>query len=113
MRRRTLLSAALTLFFAVAFSQITPTLHAQTQSQNPTAQQQPQQSKSEQFTGQILQLKNGQYALVTGKTPQGSYSGHYLDDQKDAKKFSGQKVTVTGTLDIATNTIHVTNIQAA
>jgi len=35
-----------------------------------------------------------------------------LDDQTKPADFAGQKVTVTGTLDAATNTIHVTSIAA-
>ena len=33
-----------------------------------------------------------------------------LTDQKTPEKFAGQKVTVTGTLDAKTNTIHVDSI---
>lgn len=36
-----------------------------------------------------------------------------LDDQKKPEQFAGAKVKVSGTLDKATNTIHVANIQAA
>ncbi len=36
-----------------------------------------------------------------------------LDDQSKPEQFAGQKVTVTGTLDKATKTIHVTGIKAA
>jgi len=36
-----------------------------------------------------------------------------LDDQKKPEAFAGQKVQVTGTLDKATKTIHVTDIKAA
>jgi hypothetical protein len=38
---------------------------------------------------------------------------YQLDDQQKPEQFAGQKVTVTGTLDKATKTVHVTNIQAA
>ena len=54
-----------------------------------------------------------QYALVTGQTPEGKVVGHFLDNQDDAKKYEDKQVTVTGTFDTASNTIHVTNIQAA
>ena len=37
---------------------------------------------------------------------------YQLDDQMKPQAFAGQKVKVTGTLDQATKTIHVTNIQA-
>jgi hypothetical protein len=33
-----------------------------------------------------------------------------LSDEKIAEKFAGQKVTVTGTLDAKTKTIHVNSI---
>jgi hypothetical protein len=38
---------------------------------------------------------------------------YQLDDQKKPQSFAGQKVQVTGTLDNATKTIHVTDIKAA
>jgi hypothetical protein len=38
---------------------------------------------------------------------------YQLDDQKKPEQFAGAKVTVTGTLDNATKTIHVSNIKAA
>jgi type 1 fimbria pilin len=38
---------------------------------------------------------------------------YQLDDQKKPVAFAGAKVTVTGTLDDATKTIHVTSIKAA
>jgi len=36
-----------------------------------------------------------------------------LDDQNAPNAYAGQKVTVTGTLDAKTNTIHVNSIAAA
>lgn len=100
-----------------------PGLHAQNQ-QAPPEQQQPQQAQppqqdqqaapqSKTFAGTIMKLQDGKYALVTGKTAQGQLSGHFLDDQDDAKKYDGKKVEVTGTLDMASNTIHVTKIVSA
>jgi starvation-inducible outer membrane lipoprotein len=38
---------------------------------------------------------------------------YQLDDQKKPEQFAGEKVTVAGTLDPSTNTIHVENIMAA
>jgi hypothetical protein len=38
---------------------------------------------------------------------------YQLDDQKKPAQFAGQKVDVTGTLNKATKTIHVTEIKAA
>lgn len=36
-----------------------------------------------------------------------------LDDQQKPEALAGQKVRVTGTLDAATKTIHITDIKAA
>jgi type 1 fimbria pilin len=47
------------------------------------------------------------YVLYDGK------KAYELTDQKTPEKFAGQKVTVTGTLDPKTNTIHVDSIVAA
>ena len=38
---------------------------------------------------------------------------YQLDDQKKPVPFAGEKVTVNGSLDATTNTIHVENIMAA
>jgi len=38
---------------------------------------------------------------------------HMLDNQTKPQPFAGQKVDVTGTLNKASNTIHVTDIKAA
>jgi len=50
----------------------------------------------------------GKYVLFKGAS-KGFYQ---LDDQKKPQPFAGQKVQVTGTLDKATKTIHVTDIKA-
>lgn len=109
---------ALALILAAAFCGLTPGLYAQS-GQNPPPQnppqgqqqQAPQESKT--FTGKIQKLPSGQYALVTGQTPEGKLAGHFLDDQENAKKYDGQQVKVTGIFDTATNTIHVSSIEAA
>jgi len=104
------------LLAAAAFCTFTPGLLAQSQDAAPPQGQQQQeqtQQQSKTYAGTIMKLQDGKYALVTGKTPQGQLSGHFLDDQDDAKKYDGKKVTVTGTLDLASNTIHVTKIQSA
>ena len=105
---------ALALILAAAFCGFTPGLAAQSggSAQQPGQQQQDQQ-QSKTFTGTIQKLPSGQYALVTGQTPDGKLSGHFLDDQDNAKKYEGKQVTITGTFDTASNTIHVANIQAA
>jgi hypothetical protein len=47
------------------------------------------------------------YILYNGK------EAFNLSDQKKPEKFAGQKVTVTGTLDVKTKTIQVGSISAA
>lgn len=111
-KKNALLTALLGVFLAFGLSPYSfalPALHAGPQAQ---AQQQQPPASSQEFTGKIMQLKSGQLALITGKTDKG-YSGHFLDDQNNAKKFVGKDVKVTGTLDTGTNTIHVTNIQGS
>jgi len=44
------------------------------------------------------------------KTDTGTYQ---IDDQDKAKQFEGKQVKVSGNLDKATSTLHVTDIQAA
>ena len=115
---------ALALILASALCASTPGLaaqssdNAQQQAQpqtQPQPQAQPQQSQqtNQTFTGKIIKLTNGQFALLTGQSPEGKATGHFLDDQENAKKYEGKQVTVTGTFDEASNMIHVTNIQAA
>ena len=41
----------------------------------------------------------------------GNKTVYQLDDQKRPEAFAGADVTVTGTLDRATNTIHITDIK--
>lgn len=114
---------ALALILASALCVSTPCLAAQTsgnpqqpgqQQQAPQPEQQPQaQPTNQTFTGKIIKLTNGKFALLTGQTPDGKPSGHFLDDQDNSAKYEGKQVTVTGTFDEASNMIHVTNIQAA
>ena len=47
------------------------------------------------------------FVLYDGK------AAYTLSDQKAPEKFAGKKVTVTGTLDAKTSTIHVDSISAA
>lgn len=51
----------------------------------------------------------GKYVLYDA----GTKSVYALDDQTKPEQFAGKKVKVTGTLDSATKTIHVTDIKAA
>lgn len=126
------LGGGLALILASALCASTPGLAAQTrdsapqqspqqqtQPQSPAqqaeqqAQQQQAQPSNQTFTGKIVKLTSGKFALLTGQTSDGKPAGHFLDDQDNAAKYEGKQVTVTGTFDEASNTIHVTNIQAA
>ena len=49
----------------------------------------------------------GKYALYDPAAKR----GYQLDNQKKARDYAGQKVTITGTFDSASDSIHVTNIQ--
>ena len=64
--------------------------------------------QSQAFTGTIVKSSDGY--MLQDDTNKTSYK---LDNAKQAKKFSGKNVKVTGTLDSASNTIHVTDVQAA
>jgi len=113
MKRSNPPGAALALILAAALCAFTPGLAAQSSSAPQQGQQQQPQQENKTFTGTIQKLPNGQYALITGQTPDGKLAGHFLDDQENAKKYEGKQVKVSGTFDTASNTIHVTNIQAA
>ena len=43
----------------------------------------------------------------------GTKTVYQLDDQKAPEQYAGQAVNITGTLDDATKTIHITNIKSA
>jgi hypothetical protein len=51
----------------------------------------------------------GKYALYDSA----HQTAYQLDDQTKTAKFAGEKVTVTGTLNASTKTIHVTGIKAS
>ena len=96
---------------------LAPLLLAQNpRSSNPPPRQQAPQTSSQAsnqtdtrtFSGKITK-SNGKYVLEdpASKTPM------VLDDQKAAKKYDGKAVIVTGSLETATNTLHVQKIEAA
>jgi len=107
------LKGAMPLVMAAVLCAFSPGLIAQGGNiqQDQGKQEQPEQSKT--FVGKILKLQNGNFALVTGQTSEGGLSGHFLDNQDEAKKYEGKQVKVTGTLEAANNIIHVTKIEAA
>jgi len=60
------------------------------------------------FSGKIVKSKDG-VALKDAT----NHTTYKLDDDKRARQFVGKDVTVTGTLDQTTRTIHVSNIEAS
>ena len=58
------------------------------------------------FIGRIT--KNGDQYVLEDSSTNNSY---VLDNQKQAKKFKGQNVTVTGRLGASNNSIHVQKIE--
>lgn len=115
MKRLKLSTLLLTLALVAGFCVVQPRLNAQ--QDQPTAQQpqpdsarQPvrQMSDSQTFVGKVA--KSGGKFVLRDDTTKAIYM---LDDQARAKKFDGQAVQVTGTLDPSTKTIHVSSIAPA
>jgi hypothetical protein len=71
-----------------------------------TPTQQESQQKAKIFSGTII--KNGDNFILNDSASKLAY---VLDDAEKASEFVGKKVKVTGTVDVASNTIHVQTIQ--
>ena len=114
MKRNNHLEGAIPLLMAAVLCAFTPGLAAQgSYNEQDQGQQQQTEPQSKTFAGKITKLQDGKYVLVTGQTTDGHLSGHFLDNQDEAKKYDGKQVKVTGTLEAASNTIHVTKIENA
>jgi uncharacterized protein YdeI (BOF family) len=87
------------LLFTVA-PRIASTYSARSYAQQDTAE------KIKTFSGTIL--KNGDKFVLSDRASKIDY---VLDDAKKASQFEGRKVKVTGTVDVASNTIHVNEIE--
>jgi Protein of unknown function (DUF5818) len=76
------------------------------------AHHRPQEDESQvkEFKGRILKSA-GKFVLEESSNG-GNYGTYLLDDQTTAKKYEGQRVVVTGTLDATHNTIHVRKIES-
>ncbi len=72
----------------------------------PTSLQQETPKKTKVYSGTII--KNGNGYVLSDAANKLSFT---LDDTEKASHYEGKKVEVTGTVDIATNTIHVETIQ--
>jgi hypothetical protein len=60
-------------------------------------------------TIQCVKYDGGKYELYNIDTQK----AYQLDDQKKAEQFAGEKVTVTGSYDDSSETIHITKIESA
>lgn len=91
-------TGALLIFTAVH------TIASTTAPATPTVQQ--AQEKTKIFSGTIL--KTGDNFVLSDSASKLSYK---LDDAEKASPFEGKRVKVTGTVDVASNTIHVETIE--
>jgi uncharacterized protein DUF5818 len=71
-----------------------------------TETQQNTQAQSKTFTGTIM--KKGDNFVLRDSSSRTSYT---LDDAQRVSEFEGKKVKVTGTIDTASNMIHVEAIE--
>jgi len=77
------------------------------QPQSPSTQSPSQDAQQTQtFTGKLVKSKG---AVVL--RDESSNTTYRLDNGEQAKQYLGKSVKVTGTLDPATNTLHVSNIE--
>ena len=72
----------------------------------PTSMKQESGQKEKTFSGTII--KNGDTYVLSDAANKLSF---VLDDVEKARPYEGKKVKVTGTVDVANNTIHVESIQ--
>ena len=68
--------------------------------------QQSTEQKAKTFSGTVI--KNGDKFVLSDRASKIEY---ILDDAEKASQFEGKKVKVTGTVDVASNTIHVSQIE--
>jgi hypothetical protein len=98
--KRVLLSMAGALLFFSAVPRIASAI-------SPSAgMHQQSEQKTKIFSGTII--KNGDNFVLSDAANKLSY---ILDDAGKASQYEGKKVKVTGTVDVASNTIHVETIQ--
>lgn len=71
----------------------------------PAAMQQQTEQKTKTLSGTVV--KSGDHFILSDRASKLSYT---LDDTEKASHYEGKKVKVTGTVDVASNTIHVVSI---
>jgi len=72
----------------------------------PSSMRQQSKQEAKTFSGTII--KNGDNFILSDAANKLSY---VLEDAEKARQYEGKRVKVTGTLDVASNTIHVETIQ--
>jgi hypothetical protein len=72
----------------------------------PTSMRQQSKQEAKIFSGTII--RNGDNFILSDAANKLSY---VLDNAEKASRYEGKKVKVTGTVDVASNTIHVETIQ--
>jgi len=108
MKKLTILVCLLAFGAVIGFTAFHP-LNAETATTISTAsaaQPSAEAESAKSFSGRIS-FMDGKYVLVSDTDT------FQLDDQDRAKPFDGKTVSVTGTLDADTKTIHVADIKAA
>lgn len=75
----------------------------------PAAQPQPSKAANLNTLAGKIEKKSGRYVLLESA----SKAPYELDDQKEAKRYAGRVVFITGTVDVAAKTIHVQKIEVA
>jgi hypothetical protein len=99
MRILVALAGCLTLFGLMAAP-----VQARVQAHNISQTQAQPEGKT--FTGTIL--KSGESFVLSDSVTKSRY---LLDDQDKVRRYEGKHVKVTGTVDVASNTIHVETIE--
>jgi hypothetical protein len=98
--KKVVLSVAGALLVVIAIPKIA------TATSPPSAMQQESKQKTKIFSGTII--KNGENFVLSDAANKLSF---VLDDAEKASPYEGKRVKVTGTVDVANNTIHVETIQ--
>lgn len=112
MTKRNLFAWLLAFGLVVGVFQMIPaSVHARTGPAitQPSAAKDEDAKGAKTYVGRIAQTDDGKYVLVED----GTKIRYLLDDQVKAKQFDGQNVKVTGTYDVASETIRVQDIQGA
>ena len=97
-------AGALLVFTAIPIFTVVPKIMSA--NSPPASTEQQSNHKAKVFSGTIL--KNGDNYVLSDSASKLSY---VLDDAEKASPYEGKKVKVTGTVDVASNTIHVETIQ--